>query len=66
MHDGKRRPFVDAAQPANACRAGVDTPLAGFYRERYCSRPIRQSKRNCTPAFNENPARVIPVLGTIR
>ena len=59
--------FVGAAQPGNACGAGVDTPLAGFYRERYLLAEADPAvEKELHAALNENPARVIPVLGTIR
>ena len=66
-HSGKRRPFVGAAQPANACGAGVDTPLAGFYRERYLLAEADPAvEKELHAGLHENPDRVIPALGNIR
>ena len=51
----------------NACGAGVDTPLAGFYRERYLlAEADPAAEKELHAGLNENPARVIPALGTIR
>ncbi len=66
-HQGNRRAFVGAAQPANAHVPGVDRQFAGFYRERYLLAEADPAvEKELHAALNENPARVIPVLGNIR
>jgi hypothetical protein len=66
-HNGKRSPFVGPAQPANAHEVGVDTQLAGFYRERYLLAEADLAiEKELQAGRNENPARVTPALGTIR
>ncbi|HEX4288982.1 MAG TPA: hypothetical protein VH021_08710 [Trebonia sp.] len=66
-HNGKRDPFVSLAQPANARESGVDTQLPGFYRERYLLAEADPAVEKELPAgHHQNPARVIPALGTIR
>lgn len=60
-HNGKRGPFVGPAQLANARESGVDTQLAGFYRERYLLAEADLAiEKELQAGRNENPARVIP------
>ncbi len=59
--------FAGGAQPVNAHAPGVDRQFAGFYRERYLlaeADPVVDKELHA--GLDENPARVIPALGTIR
>jgi hypothetical protein len=54
-------------QPVNAPIPGVDRQFTGFYRERYLlaeADPVVDKELRV--GLHENPARVIPALGTIR
>jgi hypothetical protein len=59
--------FVGPALQVNAHGPGVDRQFAGFYRERYLLAEVDPVvEKELHAGLHENPARVIPALGTIR